>query len=129
MNPLERFRELQASAEAAISRPDSVGCPDVEPAGLAIIDLVAIHPELREEFVQHFLRILHKGPWELLAFCMHSLRWPEVREIIQKERGREVARLGARTSPLFDHVLAAFNDDWEDVDMFPYYAPRRSDAT
>ena len=129
MNPLDRFRELQASAEAAISRPDSVGCPDVEPAGLAIIDLVAAHPELRGEFVQLFVRILREDPWELLAFCMHSLRWPEVCEIIQKERDQEMARIGARTSRVFDHVLAAFNDDWEDIDMFPYYAARRSGGT
>lgn len=128
MDPLTRFLELRADAEAAISRPDSVGCPDVESAGLAIIDLVAAHPELRAEFVQLFVRVLHERPWELLVFCMHSLRWPEVREIVQRDRDREVARVGARTSRVFDHVLAAFKDDWEDIDMFPHYASRRSDV-
>lgn len=129
MNPLGRFRELQASAEAAISRPDSVGCADVEPAGLAILDLVAAYPELREEFIQLFVNVLSDGPWEMLAFCMHTLRWPEVRAIIQQKRDREIATISARTSPVFDHVLDAFNDAWEDVDMFPYFASRRSGGT
>jgi hypothetical protein len=120
MNPLERFRVLRAEAQAAISKPDSIGCADIKPAGFAIIRLVAAHPEMRAEFVTLFGRTLHDGPWELLAFCMHSLRWPEVREIIQREREQQVARIGARTSPVFDHVLAAFDDDWEDIDMFSH---------
>ena len=75
------FRARIAEIDAAIAADDGY-----EPLLVDLLRHIEAHPEGRTEFVDVFLSILgtpgHEpldAPWEVLSFCMHALRWPEVR--------------------------------------------------
>lgn len=111
----DQFFKLSADAEfiagSAMDKP-------LEPALEAILIFVQDHPSHRIELVDAFLDVLRnpeKGPPELVEYCMHELKWPEVRETIQiwldgerSERVRHVLR----------KQLLAFDDNWFDASFY-----------
>ena len=125
MNPeavLCEFDRVAREAEVALSRRDSRGCPDIEPYGLALVRLAKEHPSLRSEFSRRFVDVLEApdlGPWELVAFCSHLLRWPELRTAIEVLWEQALAIRDHRAVPIFRHVLDAFESSWQDAEMFP----------
>ncbi|MCA3174542.1 MAG: hypothetical protein ING36_03235 [Burkholderiales bacterium] len=111
---IQRFFELAAEAE----RIDSGLEEPVEPALEAVLDHVLTHAEFRQEFAQAFLQVAHdpdKGPPELVEYCMHALRWPEVKQEL-------VSWLEAEDSERVRHVLRkfvmSFDDDWYHADSY-----------
>ena len=42
---------------------------------------------------------------------MHTLRWPQIHDFIATRRAADAARLGARTSPVWQEILESFRDD------------------
>jgi hypothetical protein len=131
MTPLEEFWSLCKQAEDAYGSPESTGTPDLEPFGLRILELVRAHPELRTEFERAFCELWRRpdvGPWELVMFCMHSLRWPEVQRYYERELQRTIAQEDFRAHPIARDIVDSFRDDWEDRDLFPFYDKTTRDA-
>ena len=103
-----RFWELTQEAD----RVDSTELEtDIEPWLEAVLSHVLRHPEAKGQFVKSFMDLLRedRGPTELVEYCMHALRWPEVKaevaawlESEKSERVRHALR----------GVLRAFDDDW-----------------
>ena len=114
-SPLQEFFAL--AKHAAQIETDISGGP-VEPSFEAVLDYVIARPNSRSEFATAFLELAldpDKAPPELVEFCMHALRWPEVRQAIKD-------RLEHETSGRVRHVLMgidlAFSDDWYDADAY-----------
>jgi len=131
MTPLEDFWSLCRQAEDVYGSAESTGTPDLEPFGLRILQLVGAHPELRREFEDAFCELWRRpdaGPWELVMFCMHSLRWPRVQEYYERELQSAITREDWRAHPIARDIVAAFHDDWEDRDLFPFYDKTTRDA-
>jgi hypothetical protein len=119
MGAIEEFWSIAEAATKKIN--ETYNAPDVIPYGICILDLIERNPDKRSQFADAFFQ-LFIGPSRyeeaLIEFCMHVLRWPEVktrfealsREAIEKEDWNNI-------NPL-QHILEAFEDDWEDASDF-----------
>lgn len=107
---------LVKAAQRACDQGESTS--DFEPAFTKVLDFIKRNPPCRMDAVALVIDGLHGAnalPWELLAFLMHELRWPEVRE----EAIRVIERSEDwRTKTSLSHVVAAFEEDWSDADMY-----------
>lgn len=91
-----------------------------EPEYREVLDHVLSNMDQREEFGILFVNLI-KPPTvvypELAAYCMHILRWDEVKISID----REVASGGdRRLAQALSFVRDAFEDDWNDQGYFEY---------
>lgn len=112
---IERFfllaQEAQRVDAEALDEP-------VEPAFEAVLSLVISHPEARAGIARAFMRLAidpNLAPPELIEFCMHALRWPEVKEGL-------LSRLSSESSERARHVIKklimSFDDDWYDAESY-----------
>lgn len=108
------FFDLAAEAE----RIDADLNGDAEPAMEAVLLHVLAHPQARRELAEAFLEVArdpNKGPPQLVQYCMHALRWSEVKQEL-------VRRLETEQSERVRHVLRkllmSFDDDWYDADAY-----------
>jgi hypothetical protein len=99
---------------------------DYEPPMRAVLDFVLANPHMRSEFASDFMTMLEDsnlGPWELIEYCMHTLRWPEIEaEAIRQIRTNEDPRVHS----VMSHILHAFADDWSGADMYVLYSCPRT---
>lgn len=120
MGPNEDLERLALAAEVAIAGSGST--LDLEPIVTEAVRLVHTHPNERNELAASFVRLGYGSgtPWEFVAACMHVLRWGEVKDGIQRTFDGAVAREDWRAIPILRNILNAFEDGWEDADLFPW---------
>ncbi len=116
---------LQDLFDAAAAKSLAVIDPlDAEPEMARFLQAVKRCPEHRDFVTQLFREsfstsfYMRHEPSQFLMFCMHDLRWPEVRELITTWRNAEVEQRGSRVSGVWSDILEAFEDNWE---MAKYY--------
>ncbi len=114
------LKRLYDEASATLGLVDSPG--EAEPEMAKFLHAVNAHPEERPFVSEMFKQSLTQpgAPWEFVQFCLHGLRWPEVQEFLQASRSRDIDNLRAR--PIWEHLLDAFKDDWEDAEFYKEYA-------
>jgi hypothetical protein len=86
---------------------------------LNILEFVKKHPEYKEDFIGRFKFILmsSSSPFEIVAFCMRELQWPEIKEfVVSKMNPSQDPRSEALRS-----VLTAYDEFWPDADLYKYY--------
>ena len=117
------FRARIAEIDAAIAADDGY-----EPLLVDLLRHIEAHPEGRTEFVDVFLSILgtpgHEpldAPWEVLSFCMHALRWPEVKEAAEAALRERVRANDWRAVNIFQDYVNAFEDDWTTAVVFQHF--------
>ncbi|MDY7804522.1 hypothetical protein U0E23_18940 [Burkholderia stagnalis] len=116
MNPtIDEFFKLAAHAEfiagSAMDQP-------LEPALEAVLSFVQNHLGQRIELADAFLDVLRdpeKGPPELVEYCMHELKWLEVRQAIQTWLDSERSE---RVRHILRKQLLAFDDNWYDASFY-----------
>ncbi len=114
----ELFDTAAAKSLAVIEQTDA------EPEMGRFLHMVKAHPDQRAFVVSQFIDTfsesfyMRREPWELLQFCMHDLRWPEMREFIRLKRDEDVRRRGAPSCTAWNDILAAFEDNWESAKYF-----------
>ena len=98
---------------------ESFDARSVTPKLEQLLALFESSPERHEEFSNKLLALLDPAPNELqlgqpgivdvLEYCMHGLRWPEIREALQR-----IASTAAdwRVSRAAKRVLEAYEDEW-----------------
>ena len=113
----QSLRELfDAAAAKSLAVIDPL---DAEPEMARFLHAVKEYPEHRDLVVQLFRDSFSKSfymrhePSQFLMFCMHDLRWPEVREFITARRNAEIDQRGSRVSGVWSDILEAFEDNWE----------------
>lgn len=117
---LLRFDTLCLEAKQACEQMNS--STQYEPYLQRVLAYVKAHPSLRAEFSDAFVQMLansSKGPWELIAFCMHDLRWSEVQTAAIDEQQRDSDH---RVKTIMANVIDAFSDNWGDADLYNYYS-------
>lgn len=115
---LNKFFELAVESERVDS--EELDAP-VEPSFEAVLAHVLAHPQARSEFADAFVRIAREpalGSPELIQFCMHALRWDEVRESFVRWLMREQSE---RVRHVLRKILESFGDDWRDAGMYVRY--------
>lgn len=125
--------ELSQLFDAAAAKSLAVIDPlDAEPEMASFLHAVKNHPEQRAFIVQLFTEsfsasfYMRHEPSQFLMFCMHDLRWPEVREFITAKRNAEIEERGSRVSGVWSDILEAFDNHWEPA---RYYEEFKNEST
>jgi hypothetical protein len=116
-NPVQRMlRELfDAAAAMSLAVIDQL---DAEEEMVRFLHASKAHPEERAFVVGLFTQsfsdsfILKWEPWKFLQFCMHDLRWPEIREFILAKKEEDFQKRGAAASSVWNSILEAFENKW-----------------
>lgn len=107
----ELFNVAARSAEAGLSPSD------FERDFATLVDFIRRHPTLRPAAVRRFVRCV--ASWdlspELVAYCMHDLRFPEVLEAL---RAAVTATADVRRQAMLWDTIGSFDDDWKDAHMY-----------
>ncbi len=121
----QMLRELfDAAAAKSLAVIDPL---DAEPEMARFLHAVKKSPEHRDLIIQLFRDsfspsfYMRHEPSQLLMFCMHDLRWPEVRESITAWRNAEIKQRGSRVSGIWSDILEAFEDNWEAAKYYEEY--------
>jgi hypothetical protein len=109
---------LFEKASARVLQVNSLA--DAEAEIVTFLKCVQEHPEQRQFIVDLFINAVlgRMGAWEVVQFCLHTLRWPEMQKFIHDQWLNESKERGARTSKVWEQLLAAFEDNWEDAEFF-----------
>lgn len=112
------FDKLYKSAREAAEHFDSTF--EYEPYFLRLLDYIRKHPSHTEYFKQYFVNEVRNGNvvMHIISFCMHILRWEEVRDAIVQKR----IEVGIRNAVYFQNMEEAFDDDWMDRAMYPCFS-------
>jgi hypothetical protein len=123
-NQLMLRQLFDAAAAKSMAFVDKI---DAEQEMACFLRAVKAHPELRAFATNLFIAAFADDfymkwpPWELLQFCMHDLRWPEIRDFVRAKLEEDVEKHGSRSSPVWRHILEAFEDNWEEARFYEYF--------
>jgi hypothetical protein len=102
---------------------------DAEPEMAQFLHAVRAHPDEREFVVGLFEESFSESfymrapPEDLVEFCMHDLRWPEIRNLILSLWEKDARQRGAASSSRgWAPLLDAFEDHWEKAKYFKEYS-------
>lgn len=92
-----------------------------EPNYLRCLEIIESAPEMRPQFSELLKSLFDANEVsdEPLAFLMHALRWPEVREWAEGSI-RRMSNPIADGRPL-EKVIEAFNDEWENKEFYELF--------
>lgn len=116
---IAEFSRLIGEARAADLREEPI-----EPHLVRLLTAIKRHPECRSEYATAFKDLVESRvsiPWELIPFCMHELRWAEVRTVIEERSAHARQQNDWRAIAVYSKYLDAFSEAWESADLFAYY--------
>jgi hypothetical protein len=120
MLPVDEFRQQLLEAERILDTDFSFDL--AEPAYVCCLELVKDNPTERADFAHLLTSLFLEGRIsdEPVAFHMHKLRWPEVREWAQ-------GQLNTMAEPVlhgrpFLKIINAFADDWENAEFYKTFS-------
>ena len=101
---------------------NTYGSEGIEPELLDILNFVKANLEKRNILSQCFIDIINdfrNGPLEIVIFSMRELKWCEVKNAaLNRKKNNDDPRVWSA----MDHVLAVYEDKWEDADLYKYYS-------
>lgn len=119
---LDEFDGLVREANALEGDPDALDQLSHEPVFDAALKLVLANPDMRQEFAGRFVLMLKNDYLELFEYCMHELRWPEVKSQLQAAvREAATPPRDLRFESFLEGVLRAFGDDWSGRRFYKRY--------
>jgi hypothetical protein len=118
----EQLAALFDAAQAACRAGSST--TDFEPAFVRLLTFINENPGCHNAAEQRFVDGLTRRPLchELISFCMHSL-WMNA---VKREAARLIDSENPRGWGPLSSIVASFEDEWEDADMYDYYRGRRT---
>jgi hypothetical protein len=130
-NPLEAFNALLGYVRERETKV--LGAQNLEMEYLKTLQCIKRHPDLRAPMVEIFSNLLQDkayGRYMVLQFCMHDLRWPEMRNAAkaiyaqaQMDLIRQQLHGTASQHLMFlEEVVGSFEDTWSSKTLFKYYA-------
>lgn len=115
----DEFDRLVREANALEGNPDALDQLSHEPVFEAALELVLANPDMRAEFAEKFVSMLQNDDLELFEYCMHELRWPEVKTQLQAAvRDAAGPPRDTRSEFFLKGVLRAFGDDWSGREFY-----------
>jgi hypothetical protein len=120
MDNLTELEFLILRAKQACEGP--VGTHEYEGAFLSVLNYMKEHPMDEDAYKNHFIRMLSEralGPWELIAFCMRELQWPEV---LKAARERLEKMRDPRIKSVMADVIEVYEPNWPDSVLYDYYS-------
>lgn len=123
--PLELTRRL-AAIERYASDGQVFDTGELEPILVGLLKWMAQYPNFSREFEQVFLDYVDEGchaVTETLEFCMHTLRYPRVRERLEaiRDEAPDTAR-GYDRRRWVERMLDAYSTQWANAVLYDYYS-------
>jgi hypothetical protein len=99
---------------------------DHEAAFVRLLEHIRANPEALPEAEARFVDAIATNSlcYELVAFCMHTLRLPSVAEAARQRLSPSDPRGWGPLST----ILSSFEDDWSDASMYEYYSSKEAPA-
>lgn len=94
----------------------------LEPYLLKVLNHIKQNTTFKKEQLKYFHDLIidgSLGPFEIIVFCMRELQWQEVATMAQE---RSKATNDPRTISVMQNILAVYEEDWEDSDLYEYYS-------
>lgn len=101
--------------------PLTVGVDQIEPLLDDLLEFIVAHQECTDLLAPEFIGLLDTLPpsaEEIVQYCMHELRWPVIREHVERCLGRERDITRHR---VYERILEAFDDDWNEREFYARY--------
>ena len=92
-------------------------CTTIEPLCEEMVSIANAHPECRSALAGAFVAascIAH----ETVEFCMHVLRWDDVRATFEEQLDASKGADDWRAIPVLLGLLESFRDDWRGRDLW-----------
>jgi hypothetical protein len=118
-----RLRGLIADALAATRDMDDSRA--AEPYYAAVLEALLAAPSLRATAVRLFTQEIAAPRTlaaDLIAYCMHTLRWPEIRDAVTRLSEPQDTEAWRRKAHDYRDVLRAYSDDWRGRSLYVRYS-------
>lgn len=118
-NKREQLRQLLADAQQALEAASTT--EEFELFFVKLLTFLKEHPEARAEASQAFLRFMRcepGAPQELIEFCMHELKWPEILDYGKHQLASEQ---DLRRRKFYEDIIEAYGREWRGHDLYAYY--------
>lgn len=111
---------IETFRQAGQKLDESFNFPDIIPYGRKLIEIIEKNESKTAEFEQIFIHIWEheQGPNELIAFCMHKLKWDSLQKYFRAKHEEALRNENWRAWHCLEDILDAFNDSWEDAQDF-----------
>ena len=89
--------------------------------GEKIVQTINLAPEEKMQYLKEFEWMWshpREVPFELIAFCMHQLKWQEFKAFIEHYRSEALLKNDWRAESPTSTILKAYEEPWEDRDLF-----------
>jgi hypothetical protein len=103
--------------------PLSVGVDEIEPLLEDLLLFLKRHDECRPAMEVRFRQLLESlppGGVEIMQYCMHEFRWPEVRKNAEELLAGTLDVLRRQS---YGRIIEAFSDDWPERVIYSRYTP------
>lgn len=113
------FRRLCDKAIVASDTLDST--EDFEPDFINVLEFIREHPSIESDIKQVFIDMLGRKdgvPYELLSFCMHELRWVEIKDAAEQRFNSESS---PRVLAVMENIIDSFSEGWSSKITYPYF--------
>jgi len=125
----EMLRQLFDAAKVKVA---SVECSlDAEPEMARFLHAVKAHPEHRALVAQWFIDdfINQPQPLELLMFCMHDLRWPEIQEAVKAGLDEDIRQHnGIPVCNAWNDILDVYRNRWENASYYHEFKTNKTSS-
>ena len=120
MNQLDtRYNEIIANLKRV--NIESLDCREAEPLYLELLEFLKVNLDKKEYFAKKLANRVKNAqePWEAIQFCMRELKWEAV-------KNAALDRISSTDDPrvisVMNDILAVYEDEWEDADLYKYYS-------
>ena len=91
-----------------------------EPHYRQCLDIIRCAPALQDEFEEILIDLYSRKQisHEPLAYLMHVLRWPRIRNWLENELMKDPSAIATGA----DHakIIAAYNEDWQNKEFYKF---------
>jgi hypothetical protein len=119
---MNAFDSLVSLAAKAVEKHDDVARQEESLVNLLLF--MKQHSEQLAAMKLSLCEMVSKAdhvPADVIAFCMHDLKWPEVRHAAEKRR-EELSHPNGRR--LMEHIIEAYDKNWDCKALYEYYRRR-----
>lgn len=112
-------------AQSLIATRDLDDSRQAEQYYSAVLNALLATPSLRVAAVRIFTQEIaapRTFSADVIAYCMHTLRWPEIREAVARLSAPRDTEEWRRKSHDYRDVLQAYDDDWRGRQLYARYS-------
>ena len=100
---------------------EDLDCREAEPLYLELLEFLKINSDKKDCLSEKLANRVKNAqqPWEAVQFCMRELKWEAVKNAAL---GRRNSADDPRVISVMNDILAVYENEWEDADMYQYYS-------